>query len=74
LFSWSLDAKNQLDSSSVQLPHSLKSSLFTDFEVGHMTLAVGGANFPYLIFKSLKEKSEAFLYRLPTGCRGIDRL
>jgi len=74
LFTWSLDAKNQLDSSSVQLPPPLKSSHLTDFEVGHLTLAVGGVNLPYLIFKSLKEMSEPFLYRLPTGCRGVDRL
>jgi hypothetical protein len=35
---------------------------------------VGGVNLPYLIFKSLREKGEPFLYRLPTGCRGVDRL
>jgi hypothetical protein len=74
LFTWSLDAKNQLDSSSVQLPHSLKSSHLTDFEIGHLTLVVGGFSLPYLIFKSLREKGEPFLYRLPTGCRGVDRL
>ena len=58
----------------MQLPHPLRSPHLTHFEVGHLTLVVGGANLPYLIFKSLKEKSEPFLYRLPTGCRGVDRL
>ena len=41
--------------------------------MGTSNLIISGSNLPYLIIKSLATQ-DTFLYRLPTGCRGVDRL
>ena len=41
--------------------------------MGTSNLIISGSNLPYLIIKSLSTQ-DTFLYRLPTGCRGVDRL
>jgi hypothetical protein len=41
--------------------------------LGTSNLIISGSNLPYLIIKSLATQ-DTFLYRLPTGCRGVDRL
>ena len=41
--------------------------------MGTSNLIISGFNLPYLIIKSLATQ-DTFLYRLPTGCRGVDRL
>jgi hypothetical protein len=41
--------------------------------LGTSNLICSGSNLPYLIVKSLATQ-ETFLYRLPSGCRGVDRL
>jgi hypothetical protein len=41
--------------------------------LGTSNLIISGSNLPYLIIKSLATQ-DTFLYRLPSGCRGVDRL
>ena len=41
--------------------------------MGTSNLIISGSNLPYLIIKSLATQ-DTFLYRLPPGCRGVDRL
>jgi hypothetical protein len=41
--------------------------------LGTSNLILSGSSLPYLIINSLATQ-ETSLYRLPPGCRGIDRL
>lgn len=69
LSAFSLDNGQQLLDVSLEL----KSSQLTCFEIGVTNLVASGSAFPFLIVKSLV-KGEQHLYKLPTGCRGADRL
>ncbi len=71
LAAWSLDNGQQITTLDVSL--EVKTPQLTCFEVGVANLVASGSCFPYLLVKSLSKGDHSY-FKLPVGCRGVDRL